>query len=76
MSKTKEMLGDNRGESAMDNRHLDDEYHYQQWCEKIKRHPNQPAIVSNCCEAPVMFFNEDYNNPICTKCHNKCKILE
>lgn len=73
MSKTKEMLGDNRGESAMDNKHLDDEYQYQQWCEaqETRKQFGDPPPVSECCNDGIIFGN---GYPICKTCLKICNI--
>lgn len=75
MSKTKQLLDEDRGNQPIDHdKFLDDSYQEQQYHEENKKKPCTTPRISDCCEAPVINFKERDNKDICVKCHEFCKV--
>jgi hypothetical protein len=73
MSKTKEMFMEQQEKEPIDvNRYIDDEFFYEKYLQEEKRDVGDPPVISDCCEAPIFFFEEN----ICKKCLQPCNPKE
>lgn len=70
------MVDEHRRDQPIDNgKFIDDEYQEQQYHEENKKKlPCATPRISDCCEAPIINFEESDNVDICVKCHKFCDV--